>query len=161
METVAQLLYFFQKWWKTIALKSIMKVMSLKFLIGAFGGKPMMSKDEAETVKIVYNRFITNEDDSWTAIDDNLEMYGWLNNEEIIAHTKLKIDDHSKGVIRCKSSHDQSICFAPRVLESAQSIIKLYDETGDLHPKNKYLLEYYLVMSEMRLIYTEQVSSAV
>ena len=83
----------------------------------------MMSKDEAETVKIVYTRFISNEDDSWTAIDDNLEMYGWLNNEEIIAHTKLKIDDHSKGVIRCKSSHDQAICFAPRVLEASQSIV--------------------------------------
>jgi hypothetical protein len=135
--------------------------MSLKFLIDVFRGKSMMSKDEAETVKIVYNRFIQNEDETWSGIDDNMEMHSWLSTEEIIAFTRLKIDDHSRGVIRCKTSHDQSICFAPRVLEAAQAVIRLYDETGDLHPKNRYVLDYYNVMAEMKLIYSSEVSSAV
>jgi hypothetical protein len=121
----------------------------------------MMTEEEAKIVKIVYGRFIENEDSTWTGIDDNLELFEYLNNEEIISETRIRIDDHSRGVIRCKSSHDESLCFAPKVLEAAQNIVKLYDETGRLHPKNKYVLTYYNVMSVMKLIYLNEASSAV
>lgn len=137
-----------------------MKIMSLKCIIGVFHTN-MMTEEEREAVKLVYNRFIQNEDESWTGIDDNLEMCGWMSDREIVAHAKIKIDDHARGAIRCKSTHDVSICFAPRILEAAQNIIKLYDETRELHCKNKYVLEYYLVMSELNLIYINEVSSAV
>jgi hypothetical protein len=113
----------------------------------------MMSKDEAEVVKIVYNRFIGNEEETWTDLDSNLEMFDWLNDKEIIKETKVKLILHAKG-IRCDQEHKLSECFAPYVMEAAEAITKLYDNTKELHVKNKYILTYYLVLSELGLIYS-------
>ena len=42
----------------------------------------MMTNEESKTVKIVYARFIENENDDWTDLDENLTLYGQLGNKD-------------------------------------------------------------------------------
>jgi hypothetical protein len=122
----------------------------------------MMTKDQSEIVKMVYKRFMDNEsDEEWDDIDNNLEFFSYLTDSELIKETKIKIKEHSTGVFRCRQEHDQQYCFAPFVLEAVEVIVALYNETEVLHPKNAYILSYYLVMSEMGLIFSSAISSAV
>lgn len=129
-----------------------------KCLTGAIPGKYMMSKDEKEIVSIVYRRFIDNESDElWTDLDENLIFFEYLSDKDAINEAKVKILKHKgKGIFRCQSSHEHKYCFAPVILEAVEAIVKLYDEfNGPLHPINRYVLMYYLSMSEMGLIYLE------
>jgi hypothetical protein len=116
----------------------------------------MMSKEESDIVKSVYTRFLESEEEStWTEIDENLEFYGYLSDEEVIKEAKIKFEEHSSGVFRCKNEHDIKFCFAPKILEAVEYILNLYDETGFLHEKNRYVILYYLVMSILRMIYSQ------
>jgi len=112
----------------------------------------MMDEEEIEIVKLVYNRFMDNEDNQWTDIDNNLEFFSYLTDKELVKESKIKTYEHERG-IRCSQEHGQVNCFAPYILEAVEIILKLYDETKELHPKNAYILSYYLVMGEMGLIY--------
>jgi hypothetical protein len=115
----------------------------------------MMTKDQSEVVKLVYNRLIESEDCVWTDIDYNIEFFNWLNDKELVKESQIKYDSHCGGVFRCSQNHEQEHCFAPYVLESVGSIISLFEETRSLHAKNRYILTYYLAMSEMKMIYKD------
>src|ERR1041385_1795790 len=114
----------------------------------------MMTIEQIQTVKVVYNRLITSEEEDWSDIDDNLELCSYLNDQELVQEIRIKIEKHSKGIFRCVEEHPNSLCFAPLVLESAIAINELYEKTGELHIKNRYILMYYLALSEMKLFYT-------
>lgn len=115
----------------------------------------MMSKEQSEIVKVVYNRFLESEESRWTRIDDILEGLAWLSDEELIGETILKYLTHCEGTFRCNQDHkDDRLCFAPFILESVEAILKLFEETARLHPKNAYILTYYLAISEIGLIYS-------
>lgn len=129
-------------------------IMYVKCLVPVSHTNSMMSKDQVEIVRIVYTRFIESEDQGWTEIDDNLEMYGWLSNEELVKEAKIKCLSHSKGTFKCTQKHEQQNCFAPRILEAVEAVLSLYDRTKELHPKNAYILTYYLVMSELKMVFS-------
>lgn len=112
----------------------------------------MMTKDEKEIVQMVYHRFMENEECTWTDLDSNMEMFGWLTDQELIDESKIKIEKCKSG-IRCDLDHEQQHCFAPLILESSEYIVKLYDKVKNLHPKNAYILTYFLVMCEMKTIF--------
>jgi hypothetical protein len=121
----------------------------------------MMSIEQAAAVKTVYMRFMENEavaekseKTNWTDVDDNLEIIGFMLDEELIREIEIKYLDHSKsGVFRCYQDHKQELCIAPHILEAVGGILELYEETGELHAKNRYILSYYLALSELRLIF--------
>jgi hypothetical protein len=115
----------------------------------------MMTKEQSDIVKMVFNRFIDNETETWTDLDSNLELFGYLSDEELIQEAKAKFSYHSEGSFRCLQNHNPDVCFAPFILEAVESILNLHDETRTaIHPNNLYVLKYYLVMSEMRMIYS-------
>lgn len=113
----------------------------------------MMSKDQAEVVKTVYNRFIESEGPMWGELDDNLEFVEYLSDKELIKECQIKFDYHSQGVFRCFQDHEHQFCMAPLILESVDAILSLFEKTGELHEKNRYILSYYCSMSELRMIY--------
>src|SRR5271165_2826108 len=112
----------------------------------------MMSPEESQVVKSVYTRLLENENGSWTELDENLEFFSYLTNIELINESEIRYIEHSKGVFRCKLSEDY---FASKILESVGIIISLYRKTRALHEKNAYILLYYLVMTEMGLVYND------
>lgn len=115
----------------------------------------MMTKERSDIVKMVYTRFIESEQEIWTDLDCNLEFMGYLTDAEMILECKAKFDKHCFGVLRCNQEHGPDKCLAPYILEAVEYILDLYSETGQLHPKNYYLLSYYLALSEMKMIFNE------
>lgn len=113
-----------------------------------------MTKEQTEIVKLVYNRLIENEEENWSEIDDNLEFFGLLSDRDIIKESRIKYKKHSKGTFKCVQNHQQEHCFAPYVLEGVEAILSLYDKTLELHPKNAYILTYYLAMTEMKMVFS-------
>ncbi len=114
----------------------------------------MMTKEESDAVKIVYNRLMDSEEENWSPIDDNLELCSYLSDSELVTESSIKYVVHSQGVFRCSQEHDLQFCMAPRILDAVEAILALYWQTKELHPKNKYILEYYLTMSEMGMIFS-------
>jgi hypothetical protein len=121
----------------------------------------MLSKEQSEIVKLVYTRFIDSEEEIWTEIDDNLEMTGFMSSQELVNECIIKFEQCSGGIFRCNQAHDQSKCIAPIILEGVGYILALYDKTSYLPPKNKYVLEYFLVLCELKMIYLSVGSGAV
>ncbi len=117
----------------------------------------MMDAAQKEVVSLVYRRFLESESaDKWTDLDENCIFYDWLMDNEIVLESMVKLSGHSKGAFRCNLDHKQpQDCFAPYILEAVEAIVDLYKETEDLHPHNRYILIFYLVMSEMNLIYSD------
>ena len=113
-----------------------------------------MTRQEAQVIKVVYERFIDSESLEWADIDCNLEFFDWLHNKELVSEAKVKQIKHSKGkIFRCTSNHNQEDCFAPFILEAVTYIINLWDRTRILEEKHRYILLYYVSMSEMGLIF--------
>jgi hypothetical protein len=119
----------------------------------------MMTKEESETVKIVYNRLMESEGEDWSPIDDSLELCSYLTDSELVTESSIKYVVHCQGVFRCSQDHDIQFCMAPRILDAVEAILALYWQTKELHAKNRYLLEYYLTMSEMRMLFNEPSSA--
>jgi len=118
---------------------------------------PMMTKAEKDVVSMVYRRFIESEyDDYWTDLDEKLYELEWLTDKETVIESMVKYAQHSRTgtVFRCKREHSPQECFSPYILQAVESILLLYEETKDLHPKNKYVLAFYLAMSEVGLIFS-------
>lgn len=115
----------------------------------------MMSKEEAEVVKTVYARLMDSEEAGWSEVDENLEFFGYLTDKDLITESHVRLIKHSHGRFRCYKDHDLAHCFAPLILDAVESILKLSAESGELHPKNAYILTYYLAMSEMQMIFSD------
>jgi hypothetical protein len=114
----------------------------------------MMTPDETQVVRIVYERFLESESNEWGDLDSNLEFFDWLIDSELVNESKVKQIKHLKSKnFRCTSDHDQQDCFAPVVLEAVGYILNLWDKTRTLHENNRYILVYYVSMSELNLIF--------
>ena len=123
----------------------------------------MMSSEQSAIVKLVYNRFMESEESSaWNDMDENLCFFDLLSDEEMIKESTIMFESHSKcKTFRCERGHEISECFAPFILECVEYILDLYGETEELHIKNRYILEYYLTMSELKIIYGANEASLV
>jgi len=120
-----------------------------------------MSTEQVAIVKLVYNRFMESEEPPanterslWSDMDNNLIFFDLLSDDEMVKESIIKYQQHcSCSIFTCEQEHDQEFCFAPFILECVGYILELYDETKELHPKNRYVLSYYLTMSELKIIY--------
>jgi hypothetical protein len=119
----------------------------------------MMSREEKEVVQLVYNRLIESEEEEWSNIDGYLELCSYMSDSELVTESSIKYVVHSQGVFRCSQEHDLSFCMAPRILDAVEAILALYWQTKELHPKNRYILEYYLTMCELRMLFNEPSSA--
>lgn len=118
----------------------------------------MMSKEEKDVVTVVYRRFLESEsDDSWTDLDEKILMLDWLTDQQMISEATLKYLSHSKEgtIFRCMQNHSQADCFSPFILQAVESIVLLFSDTNYLHERNRYILMFYLAMSDLGLIFSE------
>lgn len=117
--------------------------------------KKLTDAERTEVIDIVYERFMESEEDlMWTDLDDNLEWFSILTDKELVNETEIKLFEHAKGTLRCKQEHSHEYCFAPLILEAAQSISLFFKKSKVLSVRHKYVLTYYMALSELRLIYT-------
>ncbi|NJO48230.1 MAG: hypothetical protein HC840_00780 [Leptolyngbyaceae cyanobacterium RM2_2_4] len=114
----------------------------------------MMTKDQQETVLKVYRRFVDadNAETQWTNIDEQMSMLEWIEDQQLVIEAAVLIQLQSQGEPRCNQNHPVSECFVPSIIESVGYILDMYAQTGHLHAKNKFILQYYLAMSQVGFI---------
>lgn len=113
-----------------------------------------MTPDQIQVVTKVYRKFYENDnkDEEWSPVDENMSMLDWLTDGEIAQEAELKMMRQKAGNPRCGVDHPGKECFVPIVLEAVHAIVSLYNETQNLHVKNRFVLQYYLTLSHIGAI---------
>lgn len=113
-----------------------------------------MTKDQQETVKNVFSKLAAADaaETSWTDIDEQMSMLEWIDDPQLVVEAAVIMAIHSKGEPRCGTDHDLTECFVPTLVEAVGIILDLYGKTGNLHVKNKFILQYYLAMAQVGFI---------
>lgn len=114
----------------------------------------MMTKDQQDTVTKVYRRFYESDlaDAEWTDIDEQMTMLEWLDDNQLATESRVKFNEHVNGKPRCMQDHTGSECFVPTIIEATSAILDLYESTSNLHEKNRFILRYYLALSQVGFI---------
>lgn len=122
----------------------------------------MMSPEQIKNITYLYDRFLESEKKGWTNLDNNLEILQWLDDSELYREAEVLYSYHRNKKMGCPYDHkNDTVCFVVRILEAVEAITDLYKETGNLHPKNRYLLSNYLALCEDGQIVELSDSSAV
>jgi hypothetical protein len=112
---------------------------------------PMMTQDQAKVVAHVFRQFLTADikHAQWTHIDDQMEALDWLSDDQVCVEAEVIYNKQKDGNPRCIMDHEPSKCMVPLIIEAVQVILKLNKETGFLHYKNRFILQYYLLLSHI------------
>lgn len=115
----------------------------------------MMTPDQAKTVSTVYRKFVAQDEsnsDDWTVLDEYMEKLDWLEDHQLTIESEVKYNEHKSGEARCQYPHEKTECFVPVIMDAVMAILDLYKKTGNLHEKNRYILMYYLALSQANFI---------
>jgi|GEM_PF-4281077 len=113
----------------------------------------MLNPDESKTIEQVYRRFMDGEEHaSWDEIDTQLEYLDYLDSDQVFREASVQLSYHKFGKIRCGQEFCNQGCFAENVVDAVEIICKLYSDTNYLPVKNRYVLEYYLALSQLKMI---------
>ena len=112
----------------------------------------MMTPDQSKTVRRAYNHLISHENRGWDDLDDFMDYLEYLNDDELHREADVLLSSHANANVRCHQDHDPKDCFIPLLIEAVGSILDLYKETGLMHAKNKYVVQYYLAMNQANMI---------
>lgn len=114
----------------------------------------MMTNIEKQIVTSIYRHFLESELEGWTEIDDMLELMEMLNDQEVVDESVINNNHFMQHGVQCGEGHNSpDECFAGVILEAVNAILRVYLETRVLHEKNRYILLYFLTLSEMKLIF--------
>ena len=113
-----------------------------------------MTREQQETVLKVYRQFVSSDcqDQQWTTLDTFMEALSWLEDPQVVIEAAVMVQLHAGGQPRCTQNHPIDQCFVPVIIDAVGYILDLYTKTGNLHPKNRFILEYYLAVSQEGLI---------
>jgi hypothetical protein len=112
-----------------------------------------MNLEQVRVVAEVYRQFMASEESrGWEPIDDYLDFLEYLDNDQLHREADVILEQHKGLNVKCEKDHPQVECLVPKLLEAAAAILDLYRETGELHKKNKYILQYYLACNQAGMI---------
>lgn len=111
----------------------------------------MMTDDQRQMISKVFAQFASTESQSttWTDVDECMSLLDWLEDKQLVIEAEVIFDLQSKGIPRCAGDHPIEHCFVPLIIEAVAAIIGLYKETGNLHSKNRFILEMYLTLTRL------------
>ena len=112
-----------------------------------------MTPDQVKTVAEVYRKFIgTEREDLWTPVDEYISSLDYIDDHQLFREAGVVHEKFQGKEAGCGQTHKASECFMEVVVEAAGLILDLYRETGNLHPKNRYILEYYIALDYAGMI---------
>jgi hypothetical protein len=123
-----------------ITLRSFLKIVSpIK----------MISSEQVKNITYIYDQFISSELKGWNELDNLLWALEWLDDSELYREAEVLYSYQKNKKMGCPYIHAEgTVCFVVRILEAVEAITDLYKETKNLHPKNKYILAYYLALCQ-------------
>jgi hypothetical protein len=109
----------------------------------------MLDSVQTKNLIFVYDELMSSEANGWTDIDDFLEVNEWLDDSQIYRECEVIYSFHRNTKMGGPYEDNPKFdAFVKRILEAVDSILFLYQETNDLHIKNRYILSYYLALSQ-------------
>jgi hypothetical protein len=109
----------------------------------------MLTTEQIKNITYVYNKLMETEDKGWDTVDDLLEIMEWLSDDQLYRECEVLYSYHKSKNMGCPHMHKPSTaCFVENILEAVESILELYEETNNLHTKNRYILDYYVVLCQ-------------
>jgi len=115
----------------------------------------MLNPDQSKIVSKSYLHLLSSERGGWSDIDEYLLLLDYLEDDQLFREASVLYDRHKNSVVSCTEDHPREACFVPLLVESSQYIIELFEETHNLHPKNRYILSYYLALDQAGMILTD------
>lgn len=112
----------------------------------------MMSQDQKIIVTKVYTHLLSHEKRGWDELDDYVDYLDHLTEDELYRESEVLYSQHQGVAVKCQQQHKREECFIPLLIEAVGAILDLYRECGNLHIKNKYILQYYLAMNQADMI---------
>lgn len=114
----------------------------------------MLTKDESETVRRVFQKFAStdNAEPGWSDIDEHMSMLEWLGDAQLVIESSVIWQLHCQGETKCNQSHPSSECFVPTIVEAVGLILRLYEQNFNLHANNRFILNYYLCLTHVGFI---------
>ncbi len=107
-----------------------------------------MNTQEVRNITNVFNKFLLTENNpKWEPFDDNMSYLEYLEDSELVSEAHVMLIKHSQGSWGCGAVHEN--CPISNVLEAVESILELQKTAEKLHVNNRYILEFYLTMSQM------------
>lgn len=107
----------------------------------------MITIEQARIIATVYKKFNDSETLEWTSIDDKMEFLAWLSDREVVTEAEVQLNDHSEKNARCAIDHPPEQCIVPVILDSISYICEDFKTSERLAKKARYVLEYYLALS--------------
>jgi hypothetical protein len=120
----------------------------------------MMTPEQRKVVTQAYNHLMEKESRGWDGLDDSMYCLEYLDDDQLHREADVIHEHHVKGKVRCQQNHPIEHCFIPMLVDAATAILDLYKETSSMHPKNRYILQYYLAMQQVGMIVLEPSESA-
>src|SRR5579864_4811848 len=108
----------------------------------------MMSQEQRKIVLDVYNHLLESEKRGWDGLDNYVEFLDYLDNDQLHREADVIYSQHYNARVCCAQDHPPEQCFVPILVEAAGAILELYKESGNLHDRNKYILQYYIAMNQ-------------
>lgn len=109
----------------------------------------MLNSSQSKNLLHIYRFFMESEANGWNAIDDHLEMLEWLDDSELYREADVLYSHHKNKNMGCNYTHKEgSYCPVKSILEAVESVLELHKDSENLHPKNRYVLAYYLALSQ-------------
>ena len=112
----------------------------------------MMTHDQKNIVRQAYTHLLSHENRGWDELDDYVDYLDYLTNDELHRESDILYSQHRGVAVKCHQKHKREECFIPLLIDAVAAILDLYKENGNLHPKNKYILQYYLAMNQANMI---------
>lgn len=114
-----------------------------------------MSQEQVKIVVRVYTHLLESESRGWDELDDYIEYLEYLDDDQLHREADALYAKHSISIVGCNQKHPKEKCFMPVLLEAVGAILDLYKEKNNLHEKNKYILQYYIAMTQAEMIVIE------
>jgi hypothetical protein len=110
----------------------------------------MMTPDQARNTAKVYRMLMDSEDESsWDEVDTCLDLLEYLEDEQLVIEAGVVFSQHGGGQVTLSTEHPGSKQAATDIVDAVSSILSLFSETQNLHKNNRYILQYYLALSQV------------
>lgn len=113
--------------------------------------------DRNELIEQVYKTFVTMDEaqTKWDEIDDKMSYLEWLSDYEVAQEAQFVAVIHTVENVKCDQPGCRSGCFAPKIVQAASFILERYFKEYSLSPKERYILSYYLTLTHLKKIISE------
>ena len=112
----------------------------------------MMTSKQKKIVNSVYEKFYSNEKESWTEIDESMYYLDNLDDDQLHREADVLLYKHTTGKPRSKVPHPGQESFIPTIIKAVSFILEDYKETNKLTDRSRYVLQYYLALDSVKMI---------